>query len=116
MCSVLSSRDKNLVFFPPHFPFPGLPSPVVSGCLRLPDELFQSAVAESTAVCVFSLAVWPCVPGLTCHCPRAVGLRPSPGARCWGLLARVRHAPRLGPPLRQLGPPHSMVAASCRRK
>lgn len=44
------------MFFPPHFPFPGLPSPVVSGCLRLADELFQRAVAESTAVCVFTVS------------------------------------------------------------
>ena len=88
MCSVLSSRDKNLVFFPPHFPFPGLPSPVVSGCLRLAEELFQRAVAESTAVCVFtvspvtagvlSVCVTPKVPGAGGCWPRSAML---PG---WG--------------------------------
>lgn len=101
-------------------PLPLPRSPESSG-VRLSAPSWCAAperVAESTAVCVcvYSPAVWTCMPGPTRHGRRAVGLGRSRGACCWGLLARVRHSPWHGPPLRQLGPPHSMVAASCRRK
>ena len=94
VCDVFSSisGDKDLTFLPPHFPFPGLPSAVVSGGRLLSDELSRPPWPRAQQSCrVDGMCGARGVPGLgVCPGSPSAGVLPDcvapaapVGVGCW---------------------------------